>query len=246
MTLTDETLDRPQVDVVHPKVIHRVWLGPNEPDPVCVAFSDRWRELHPGWQVIDWHDDERGTYLIGRDGVDDLSVVRCADLVLASEYREAPTWVHRADMVMVELAWAFGGMVAGWDMEPTRSWEPLIDGHAAWCTPDADGFPGGGIFGAVDHHPAMMLILDTIRSRWARFPGADPNIVTGPYAWNEAIGPFDLDVLGTTRTAYPIHYTARHLTRDPATMGKLRQDPEVYAIHLFAGSWLEGGARVDR
>lgn len=221
----------------HPKVIHRVWLGPNEPARFYEGLGDVWASMYPGWVVIDWNDD---------------LVERRLPMRLQREYDEAPTYVHRADIVAVEAVRVFGGMFVGWDMEPLQPIVAEIETSDGWCTPDADGIPGGGLFGAVPNHPALKDLLDVIRERIARDGWREPNESTGPLAWADAFGEpgfygralHSLDVLGTTAWAYPIHYSERELLADRDRAREVARERGAYALHYFAQSWLEGGLDV--
>lgn len=212
-----------------PKLAHRVWLGPHEP-PVEHDYRAQWAATNPDWHLITWTDVE----------------VDALDLVDQAEYDAAPTYVHRADLIYVEAVHMFGGVAVGYDMEPLRSIEPLIDGLDCWCTPDADGFAGSAFFGATPHHPAIRHVLDTIRARVARdgwHPGF-PNQDTGPWAWGEAFGRFHehcdehaMAVLGTWKTAYPVRYWEKQILDQPARLRARLRD--AYMFHRFAGSWLD-------
>jgi hypothetical protein len=218
--------------VKHPRIIHRVWLGPNTPDPEFVGFGDLWAAMHPGWLVVDWDDD---------------LVLRRLPLVLQAEYDAAPTYVHRHDIVLPEAVYAFGGVAVGYDMEPLKNIEPLIGASQAWCTPDADGFPGGAFFGATAGHPGLARLLTVIGQRVEKDGWQAPNVTTGPFAWRHAFrtlpyktGEGWLDLLGTRETAYPIHYNERELLADRPLAREVARERGAYALHYFAQSWLPG------
>lgn len=212
----------------HPKLIHRVWLGPNVPDPFFAELGAAWANMNPGWVVRNWNDTE----------------VERLDLTLQDEYDAAPTYVHRADIVMAEVVARFGGVAVGYDMEPLKPLETLIGDSEGWCTPDADGFPGGGLFGARERHPGILAVLVAIAHRVRALGWVSPNQITGPYAWQAALGPESailpngLDVLGTTDTAYPIHYSHRELLADRPAARARAVDLGAHAIHYFSGTWL--------
>ena len=215
--------------VNHERIIHRVWLGPNQPLSRDAAFTDLWQCTHPGWKVMVWDD----------QAVDSL----LRPLIIDELYEQAPTYVHRADIVMVEAIHRFGGLYAGWDTEPTRSWEPLIGGLYGWSTIDVDGFPGG-VFGARSGHPAMRALLATIYAGvQRRGTFSTPNVDTGPFAWGATFGlagrmPGGLEQVGTAKTWAPVHWKQKELLDDPLFIEGLRADPEVFSIHYFNGSWL--------
>lgn len=212
-----------------PRLIHRVWLGPN-PQPFEHDYTAAWAATNPEWELRTWTD----------ENVDELFPV-----ITQREYDDAPTYVHRADLILPEAVHALGGVAVGYDMEPLRPLEPLIGGHDCWCTPDADGFAGGAFFGATRGHLAILHLLATIHERVGRdgWHPDRPNIDTGPYAWGEAFGrhgeycsDLGMAILGDRATAYPIGYWERELLDNPATVAERTRTSTV--VHRFAGSWL--------
>lgn len=219
-----------------PKLIHRAWLGPNVP-PVGYDYTEAWAATNPDWALLTWTDQ---------------TVANLFPLVTQREYDDAPTYVHRADLILPEAVYQLGGVAVGYDMLPLRSLEPF-QRYDCWCTPDADGFAGGAFFGAIPGHPAIRHVLDTIHIRierdgWA--PGwHQPHVDTGPYAWGEAfgVGPhrlsrdrarnYGMHILGDYRTAYPIRYWEKEIFDDPTAYAEVTRDS--YVVHQFAGSWLD-------
>jgi mannosyltransferase OCH1-like enzyme len=210
----------------HPRLIHRVWLGPGTPR---YDFADQWADTHPDWELVTWTDANVGEL----------------DLVAAKAYEQAPTYVHRADLILVEAVHAHGGVSVGFDSEPLRDIEPLIDAYDAWCTPDADGFPGQAFFGAVPGHRAMRAVLERAGPRIAErggFNPATPHEDTGPYLWGDVFGRFGeraadhgLTIFGDWKIAYPIRYWEKSLFDVPELFEARRRD--AYLMHWFAHSW---------
>lgn len=204
----------------HPRIIHRVWLGDKTPLTRDVEFGPQWLGLHPGWKMVEWDDQRVESEL--------------RPLILDARYDQAPTVVHRADIVRIEAVYRFGGMYVDYDMEPLRNVESLISGSEGWTTPDADQFPGNAFFGAVAGHPGLRRLLERIRMHTAGvWPG--PALATGPTIWNQVFSDGGIDILGTSATAYPVHWTDKKTLADrEATMAAAKDS---YAIHHFNGSW---------
>lgn len=223
-------------------LVHRVWLG-SEP-PAKHDFSAHWQATNPGYELVTWTD----------GAVDD----DLEHMVCQVQYDDAPTYVHRADIVLVEAVYRYGGVAVGYDMEPLQPIDPLIAGHDAWCTPDADGFPGQAFFGGIPGHRAFAAVLDRLPQRLAerggwmqheegQFPG--PHLDTGPWLWGDVFGrhgeqaaAFDLDILGTWETAYPVRYFEKDRRIAPRELRR-RMDL-AYVHHLFAGSWVSDPSSV--
>lgn len=202
----------------HPRIIHRIWLGPAAPSDRNRGFTDRWADLHPGWEIKVWDDDQAETI---------------RPLIYDRLYQHSPSVVHRADLLRIEIVLRLGGMYTDFDLEPVRNVEPLIGCSEGWTTPDADGMPGNAFFGATADHQGLRAVLETIRGRADGEGWATPNMTTGPHAWQAGAG--GLDLLGTTATAYPVHWSDKKTL--PARAAGLRTQNNVYAIHHFDGSW---------
>jgi hypothetical protein len=128
-------------------------------------------------------------------------------------------------------------------MEPLRNIEPLIAGVDAFCTPDADGFPGQAFFGATPGHRAMRAVLDTLPRHLERNGGwGFPHKDTGPYLWGRVFGRHGqacaaagVQLLGDQATAYPVRYWEKHYFDDPEVYAELTRDS--YVVHRFAHTW---------
>jgi hypothetical protein len=53
----------------------------------------------------------------------------------------------------------YGGIYVDWDIEPVRSWEPLLD-HKGFSSTDAANIAVDAVLGAVPNHPALRKCLD--------------------------------------------------------------------------------------
>lgn len=218
-----------------PKIIHRIWVGCPEPD-WSQNLALQFQEMHPDWIVHTWTDEQ----------VARLNLV-CGDL-----YDKFATYkaTYRADLLRVELVYRFGGVYVDADMEPWRHIGEFVRGHEAFCTPDADGWPGGAFFGAVAGHASMAALLDVFPDRFARKPDEYPHIMLGPHCWRDVFGTLDapyknlvrqckhgLVCAGSIATAYPIHYNNRDTVWDAQVRASLSAD--TLMIHQFRASWLK-------
>lgn len=99
-----------------PRIIHRIWLGPDDPMPEAFQrYGDRWRELHPDWEVIDWTD---------RDLLPLLDMQALFDQA-ASLYPK--DWKRfEADLLRLELLKAYGGVYVDTDAEPLCPIDDLL------------------------------------------------------------------------------------------------------------------------
>jgi len=195
------------------RTIHRV--VPERTSPQAEIWWAQFMELHPGWKFQTW-----------RDPLDPRV------FPITSPYWErCENGAQLADLVRMEVLLKYGGFYVDSDVQPLRSFEPLVrlGGVAAW--EDAKAVPNA-VMGFSAGHPALAAVLDL---SLARVPG--PTWWSGVGAYT-AILPARADVeLLSPMTFYPVHY------KDPDRERKLAEaDAERYplsfSVHHYAGSWL--------
>src|SRR2546423_3615913 len=119
-----------------PRVLHRIWLGP-EPEPErLVGFGESWVRHHPDWEHRLWTEDN-------------LPEVRWREIL---DTRRVPA--ERANILRYELLLTFGGVYVDADVECLKPIDPVIAGLDFFA---AEGKPGGkvtnAIIGAAPGHP---------------------------------------------------------------------------------------------
>lgn len=179
------------------------------------ADVKRWEQeliaLHPGWEVCTFDEP-----------------LDPADFPITG-----PLWprcangAQKAGLIRLESLVTCGGVYVDSDVQPVRSFEPLLHlpAFAAWedehCIPDA-------VLGAEAHHPAFEVMLGE----------AMQGVLAGEDAWTTGPGvttrnlPGRDDVLVLPPGAfYPYHYLQK---RTPDA----NDGPWVFARHHWHGSWL--------
>jgi len=102
--------------ILIPKVINRVWLGPDPVPAVFERYAETWRRHHPDWEVKLWRDD-------------DLPPLSCQE-----EFERVESFKVKYDIVRLELLRQKGGVVMDLDVEALRPIDPLLDGVEACVT----------------------------------------------------------------------------------------------------------------
>lgn len=154
-----------------PKVIHRIWVGGQEPKWLN-NLAETWRRHHPQWELRQWHD----------GNVAQLFPLDNQDLYDAAP-DIAPDHVGqlRADLLRYELLWRHGGMYVDADFESLRPIDPLlehVDAFAAWEVQDR--WIANGIMGSVPKHPMIRRLIDGADASIKGQPGARVTKLTGP------------------------------------------------------------------
>lgn len=132
-----------------PTTFHRIWFSEPIPDRF-EGYWERLRELHPGWQFRTWADPEEL-----------LPWMRNGELFESfTDYPAA--YAFRADVARYEILYRFGGVYVDTDVEPLRSFDPLLaDGRpfAAWCS-DSELDPA--VIASPADHPAIALLVEDL------------------------------------------------------------------------------------
>lgn len=205
-----------------PRILHRV--VPEQPDAQADAWWERFRDLHPGWELRTW-----------RDPIDP------GPFPLTS-----PHWplVHHgaqlADLIRLEVLWNEGGIYVDQDIEPFRPFDSLLplSAFAAW--EDEHRVPNA-VLGAVPGHPAIRECIDLAVERLTAGE-TDIPLATGPGVLT-AVLPWRADVLLLPPGSfYPVHYReARRLkTFKPETQ------PWAFGAHHWWGSWMDARRRWNK
>lgn len=200
-----------------PRVLHRV--VPTETPIESEQWWAQFVELHPGWEFRTHRDP-----------------LNAADWPLTSRvWRRCTSGAQFAGLVRLEALARFGGVYVDQDVEPYRSFEPLLHlpAFAAWedrtTIPDA-------VLGAEPGHPAirycLRLAIDRVRSRqgpWASGPGVTTTVLADRS-----------DVLVLPPGAfYPYHYNDKGRRDDDHRS----EQPWCFAAHHWFASWLPAAER---
>lgn len=136
-----------------PRIIHRVWPGP---DPVPYRFrahAETFAANHPGWEHRLWTPTE----------IDQLDMVN-RDLHDRAEQLAPHDWLRfRADIARLEIVAQFGGVYVDTDAESLKPLDPLLDDGCFF--PTSPNNPDGitqAVFGAEPGHPFLVHLLDVM------------------------------------------------------------------------------------
>jgi mannosyltransferase OCH1-like enzyme len=119
-------------------------------------FGERWRDLHPAWEVMDW----TSRAAVESFGLSAQNVRRQAKAVLPGDWKR-----FEADVLRLELLYRFGGLYVDTDVEPLTPVDTLLYGHACLVarSPQRDGHGYHAItncvMAAVPNHPWIQELI---------------------------------------------------------------------------------------
>jgi mannosyltransferase OCH1-like enzyme len=194
-----------------PRVLHRIWIGP---DPVPERFehyADSWRRHHPDWEFRLWRDE-------------DLPPLSCAAALDRTQRFKV-----RYDITRLELLRQMGGVIVDLDVEAIRPIDSLLEGVTAFVGRTAQGTRvGNQVIGAVAGHPllehAVKRLDETVRK------GLNSSEQAGPGFLSRIVNEMPEDVL-----IYPRDYFYSPLTIEPPQNPD--KFPNIYAVHHSTESY---------
>jgi mannosyltransferase OCH1-like enzyme len=202
-----------------PRVLHRIWLGP-EPMPEAErGFGETWARHHPGWEHRLWCDAD----------LPELGV--SAEIIARAE---SP--VELADIARFFIIARHGGVYVDTDFECLRPLDPLLKGVDAFAAFQRPGEVATGLLGATAGHPAFRRAAELVTETFGRAPLPAS---TGPPFFTHLLWDFPEVTLFPPELFYPYLWTEPERRND--------EFPGAYAVHHWAMSWGDVAVRsVER
>lgn len=149
--------------VLIPKRIHRIWLGGSTMGRREREYGRRWERLHPGWEMMLWHEGNLPEDLSLRGLIDSMNVT-----------------AMKSDALRYELLYRYGGIYLDVDVEPLKNVEPLLGGVELLLGYEDDDNLCNAIMGAVPGHPFLKRLVEGVTASTMDPTHVTPNARTGP------------------------------------------------------------------
>ena len=197
-----------------PRILHAWWGGPPMPTHLA-AHLDRWRDLHPGWQVRVWTP-ETTPELRNQDLYDHPEVYS----------PKSNVWQWRSDLARYEILHDIGGVYIDCDLEPLRPVGPLVEGAESVIAREDQKFINNAFMGSAPKSRFLADILKGLRRSVSAQPRCRVNRQIGAhYLTRIARRHPELRVLGP-ELIYPYHWSELHRYDE--------EYPEAYTVHHWA------------
>lgn len=237
--------------LVIPQVMHHVWFGKpfSEEDKVLRAT---WEHMHPDWRFVLWTDrienDLRAVVVRSwqelqavLDRADERYIaVDVAGLAFSNRtfFDESRNYGEKSDIIKYEIVYRMGGVYIDCDFEclkPLDSLHYCYDFYTGIQPLDTNYAQlGAALFAAKPGHPVLECAVETIRS-----DRKYPQIVirSGPIHFTRAFiakagKGANIDIALPASYFYPCGYKQKGQDRNAWIQ------PESFAVHHWAGSWL--------
>jgi hypothetical protein len=210
-----------------PKIIHYFWAGGEENHP---NFRQRWKELHPGWIIQRWDDQ---------------------NIIIDNDYLKNAfannNWAKVSDYVRLWALWKFGGVYLDTDVELVKPLDDLL-GWRFFCgfqCADPARYLNSAVLGAEPSHISVILMCAKLMNG---FSGLEQDDSTGPGVITEYFRNV-LSVNMDVEQDFPLPHGGVALGKSrfyPYTWAE-KFDPKcvragTYGIHHWDLSWWQGRA----
>jgi mannosyltransferase OCH1-like enzyme len=190
----------PGAALLVPRVVHRVWLGPEPLPGSFAAYGESWASLNPGWEVRLWTEETIPEDLRRPEVRERLRVP-----------------AERSDILRLEILWRHGGVYVDTDFECIRPLEPLVGGLDFFCAYLKPGQANNAFIGATSGHPILDRALDELRpNEWHGYDkaAAGPEFLSTLLEDYPGVAVFAPELVYPNtpeqrETAYAIHHQAR-------------------------------------
>lgn len=203
-----------------PRLLHFVWVGGVIP-PAYAKHIAGWRDLHPGWGVRLWAEDDL-TWLQNQELFD-----RAEEIAPGSEGQ------FRSDVARYEILHRHGGVYLDCDIAPRKPLDDLSD-HAEWACWEVDGVWVNNA--AIGAHAGSVWLTDLIGrlpGNVRRHRGKRPNHLTGPRFITRPAVTHGVHLLPST-AFYPYLWNELHR--------KGEDFPDSYGVHHWGNARKRQGA----
>ena len=196
--------------LVIPRVLHRLWLGPDPIPELFAYYEESWRRLHPHWELRLWRDEA-------------LSVLQLPP--------EIPSgFKRRYDIIRLEILRQQGGVIVDMDVEAVRPIDPLLRGVRAFVGLLGRNHVGNQVLGAVPYHPFFARAAELLRETMATAESSSQ--MAGKGFLRRLLD----EGAGRDVTVFPAETFYFEPSLDPPR--RPEDFPAVYAVHHSNGSYL--------
>ncbi len=143
-----------------PKIIHQIWLGPNEIPKAFESFMKNWKDKHPEWEYKLWTDQNLNSFKFN---------------FLKDYFDKSNNYGQKADLLRLEILYQYGGLYVDVDFECLESFEDMNHKYHFYCgihpphkiiTPSYPLEIGNALIGSTAEHPIILKTIEFIIQRW--------------------------------------------------------------------------------
>lgn len=215
-----------------PKIIHYCWFGHASKSELVEKCIKSWKKCCPDYEIKEWNEDN-------------FDYTQCQ--YAADAYKEKK-WGFVSDFIRLKLIYDYGGIYLDTDVELLKSLDPLLSMKAVLGFENTQYVNTGLIIMAEAHNTIIKSMYEIYNSQSFYNQDGSLNLVPSPEYNTKVLVQLGLQQNNTQQiisdgisqiTIFPTEYFC---PKDFRT-GALIISSNTFAIHHFAGSWLNSNQK---
>ena len=159
------------------KVVHCIWLGPEEFPASSLKQVQSWIDKHPSWSLMFWTDLDR---TVPHPKMQKRLVENFAFYKLEDCYDSCDNVAEKSLILRYEILWQEGGVYMDHDFLLLASLDPLQENFDFYCGLECLGptvfstsiFPSPHLIASCPHHPAIGKTIDWLKDHFLELESA--------------------------------------------------------------------------
>lgn len=208
-----------------PRTIHYCWFGKKEIPDQYRKWMESWKKYCPDYEIIQWNEEN---YDVHKNRY-------------VSQAYEAGQWAFVSDYARIDIIRAYGGVYLDVDVELLKNIDVMLM-NDAFCGFESKGFVNYGLgFGAKKDNFILGEIKEYYDHKDFLCDDGTLNRINCPVIQTEIMKRHGLTCNGEFQIADGmVVYPSRVLCGMSPHSYRIERNPvHTYAVHHFAGSWLE-------
>lgn len=244
-------LEKESVEDVNriPKVIHFIWVGPNDFPKESIKNIRSWVKHHPDWSINFWTDRER---FLPHPNMELKLVQDFTFTKLENCFKESDNYAEKSDLLRYEILHKEGGLYVDHDVECFASFDSLHKNYDLYCGIEPSHEPlydtsisvCNNIIGVIPNHPILQSSIDMVFEKWEEigksFPGKDKESIIYR-VFHRSFRAFDNSVynLAGMTGLQDMVFPAGYFNTIDGSLGK-------YANHQYASTWFSDETKFEK
>lgn len=211
-----------------PKIIHYCWFGHNPKPEIVNKCIESWQKLCPDYEIREWNEEN-------------FDYTQCQ--YAADAYKEKK-WGFVSDYARLKIIYDFGGIYLDTDVELLKNLDPLLNRSAVMGFENEQYVSTGLIIMAEAHNSIIKTMYELYYTQSFYNKDGTLNMLPCPKYNTEVLIRYGLRQNNTEQiisdgisqvTVFPTEYFCPMNFES----GQIASSENTYAIHHYAGSWLD-------
>lgn len=238
-----------QENLIIPKVIHFIWVGPNPFPQESIQNVESWLENHPDWTIKFWTDRKRQLPYPGMK----LHLISEFNFEsLGDYYVDSDNYAEKSDLLRYEILNQEGGLYVDHDVKCFKPFTPFHYNFHLYCGLEPPHQPilsssisvNNNVIGTIPRHPVIKKCIENVHQRWrevaAAYPGNDKDSVIYRVG-HRTFASFD-DAAKEMQADTDL----KNIVFPAAYFNRIDDRFALYAHHYYASTWFEDETKFER